>query len=425
MSHFALINAKLVGPNETERGSVLIEDGCIAKICPEILPAGVPEIDLEGNLLAPGLVDLHSDAIEHEVQPRPRTLLPFDLAVRQADRLFATVGVTTPFHSLSFVGEGLWQRPDDNFAADFARSIVRLGSRAIVDNRVHVRFEITNRVGLPIVQKLVEDGVASLVSIMDHTPGQGQYPDASRFKAYLKGMGHSDEEIEEIMDGKHAAADSAGPTIEAFTATARAYHVPIASHDEDRPERLHENERLGITITEFPMNLETAELARDLGFCVMVGAPNVIRGQSTGAGPKAMEVIERCDGHALCSDYMPATILPAIFKISEELGWPLEKALRLGSYNPARAAQLEDRGEIAVGQRADLIEVELHHGWPIVRKLWSAGRLTYASTPMESAVSDRWSGEPLADRRTHGLVHQDERHDHEDDHRRPAVVEES
>lgn len=377
-----LVNARIIlSQDEIADGSVWIEDGVIRAICPTGSPAGIHSIDLEGNILMPGLVDLHSDAIEHEVQPRPKTLLPFDLAVRQADRLFATVGVTTAFHSLSFWSDNDPQR-GNRFVSEFARAIFHLSGNAIIDNRVHARFEITNENGLKYVLQLVEEGITSFVSIMDHTPGQGQYPDASTFREYCRGTGMSDEAIDKLLHDKKQASLQSGPTVEALSEAVRAHGVPYASHDDDLPERFPEHARRGITISEFPMNPPSSEAARAHGFTVLVGAPNVLRGQSTGSGPRAMELIDRHGANALCSDYMPATILPALFKVSEELDWPLWRAAQLGSLNPSLGAKLSDRGEIALGKRADLIEVEHHIGWPIVRKLWCAGRLTYSSTPI-------------------------------------------
>lgn len=388
---FALVNARVItADEEIAGGSIVVEGGVITRVC-ESIPDGFHEIDLDGNLLMPGLIDLHSDAIEHELQPRPKTFLPFDLAIRQADRLFATVGISTAFHSLSFIGltssqsanDSKPHRPIDDVMADFARSVVKVGSHAIIDNRIHVRYEITNKTGLEGAKALIEDGTASLVSIMDHTPGQGQYPDDGAFRDWLKSTGMTEDQIDVAIAEKKEASRQAKATVDQLTAAVRAKGLPLASHDDDKPEVIAAHKELGVTITEFPMNLPTCQAASAEGLTILVGSPNIVRGQSTGAGPRAMDLVEKAGANALCSDYMPATILPAIFKISEELGMPLWKAVRMGSLTPARAAHLFDRGEIAVGKQADLIEVEEHFGWPIVRRLWSHGWQTYSSCPLE------------------------------------------
>lgn len=377
----AFINARLLLPTcEVTDGSLVIEDGCIRTVCPESIPPSAKTVDLEGNILMPGLVDLHSDAIEHEVQPRHRTFLPFDLAVRQADRLFATVGVSTAFHSLSFLSDKESHR-NNTFTADFCRAIAKHRGRAIIDNRVHARFEMTNAQGLAPITQLIQEGIVGLASVMDHTPGQGQYADEDAFRAYCRGVGMSEEKIDQTLAEKKAASLAAGPDVEALAETVRKYGIPFASHDDDLPERFVDHVRRGITIAEFPMNLPSARAAISAGFCVLVGSPNVVRGVSTGNGPRAMDLFEQGGANALCSDYMPATLLPAIFKIADDLGWPLWRAALAGTKTPAEAAKLFDRGAIIEGMRADLIEVEPHHAWPIVRKLFLAGQATYTSTP--------------------------------------------
>lgn len=389
-----LNNVRIILPDdEIESGSVFVEDGVITAICPEIGPQGARRLDLEGKILMPGLIDLHSDAIEHEVQPRRETILPFDLAVRQADRLFATVGISTAFHSLSFWGD-FDQIRNNRFNADFTREIARLNANAIIDNLVHARFEVTNESGLDHLTELMREGVVALGSLMDHTPGQGQYIDEEKFLEYLRSTGMTAAEAVEMLRKKKEQSKGAGPAIEAFIRTAQECNIPLASHDEDQPDRVRALHEEGVQVVEFPMTREVAQTAVELGHTVLVGATNIMRGGSTGTGPAAMELIGAGFANALCSDYGPATILPSIFKISEQLNWPLWRAARLATLQPAIGGRVLDRGQIAVGKRADLIVVEFHHAWPIVRYLWSAGRLAYASVPAESRPVSRTLGEP-------------------------------
>ena len=374
---FYLVRARIILAHDIiADGSVLIEDGVIRDICPTTAPHGSHEIDLSGNDLLPGLIDLHSDAIEHEVQPRPKTFLPFELAVRQADRLFAAVGITTAYHSLSFWGDGEGCR-SNAFNEAFSRQIVRIGERSLVDNRVHARFEITNTPGLEQILGLIQDDTVSLVSIMDHTPGQGQYPEEQPFRDFCLSTGMTNAEVDVVLSNKKRAQLQSGPSIETLSQQVRQHGLPFASHDDDLPHRIPEHVARGITIAEFPMNFASSQAASDHDLTVLVGSPNVMRGQSTGSGPRALDLIDRAGANALCSDYVPGTILPAIYKIAEELDWPLWRATQLGTLNPAAGAKLTDRGEIEVGRRADLIEVHQERNWPVVRRLWSAGRLSY------------------------------------------------
>ena len=378
---FYLVRARLVLAQDViTDGSVLIEDGLIREICPVAAPPHFHQIDLHGNDLLPGLIDLHSDAIEHEVQPRPKTFLPFELAVRQADRLFAAVGITTAYHSLSFWGDGEGCR-SNAFNEEFSRQIVRIGERSLVDNRVHARFEITNAPGLEHILGLIDDGTVSLVSIMDHTPGQGQYPEEQTFRDFCLSTGMTNAEVDIVLINKKRAHLQSGPSIETLSQHVRNHGIPFASHDDDLPHRIPEHVARGITIAEFPMNFASSQAASDHDLTVLVGSPNVLRGQSTGSGPRALDLIDQAGANALCSDYVPGTILPAIYKIAEELNWPLWRAAHLGTCNPAVGAKLIDRGEIRSGLRADLIEVQHERNWPVVRRLWSAGRLSYQAIP--------------------------------------------
>lgn len=372
-----LVRASIVTRHDVIRnGSVLIVNGQIESIENGPLRDAV-EIDLNGNFLMPGLLDLHSDAIEHEVEPRPNTFLPIELAIRQADRLYAGVGITTAFHSLSFWGDGDGSR-NNQYNSDLSRAVVRQNPHAIIDNRIHARFEVTNQSGLAHVQSLIEDGTATLVSIMDHTPGQGQYPTEEAFRTYCRSTGMTDDHIDLVVAKKKDAVLHAAQSVRALSATVKKAGLPFASHDDDNPARFPEYKELGISLSEFPLNWEAARQAHLHGFAVLVGSPNVLRGISTGSGLRAIELIEAGLANVLCSDYVPATILPAIFKVHRQLGWSLPDAMALGTFNPAEAVNLNDRGQIAVGKRADLIEVEMQNEWPVVRQLWSGGRLAYS-----------------------------------------------
>ena len=197
-----IINARIVlADSILEDASLLIEDGNIVAINPErIITDEV--VDLSGKTLMPGMVDLHCDALEKEVEPRPGVHFPLDFACAQADKRNAAAGITTVYHALSFAHEELGVRNND-FAAEIARAVNDWRPHALVDNRVHCRYEITDETGLPVLKTLIEDNAMHLISMMDHTPGQGQFKDMAAYSDYLtRTYKKTADEVEVILERK-------------------------------------------------------------------------------------------------------------------------------------------------------------------------------------------------------------------------------
>jgi alpha-D-ribose 1-methylphosphonate 5-triphosphate diphosphatase len=105
----------------------------------------------------------------------------------------------------------------------------------------------------------------------------------------------------------------------------------------------------------------------------VMGAPNVVRGGSHSGNVSAQALAEAGLLDVLSSDYVPASLLHAAFVLHQRAGLRLPDAMRTVALNPARAIGLTDRGEIAPGQRADLVRVRLHGDLPIVREVWRGG----------------------------------------------------
>ncbi len=354
--------AILVLPDRTiERGSLLIEDGRIAEISEgdEALrrnASGVRDIDARGCVLMPGLVDLHCDAIEGQAEPRPGVLLPFDLAIRAMDTRLAAAGVTTCFHAISFAGKLLGLRNIDT-ATRLADAIADFGCEGSVDHLVHARIELTAPDAPSATESLLKRGRCSMLSLMDHTPGQGQFRTIQSLIDYLTRSYDMDEaEVLAVIDEHERVGARNLLRIIRLARGAIESGIPVASHDDDSVERYRVGLRLGVSICEFPMNSAVAAEATRSGLACVVGAPNVLRGGSHGAGPSAEALI--LEGHANClsSDYAPETLLPAVFKLAERL--PLHEAAAFATSNPAAAAGLPERGSIQIGHRADLILVQ-------------------------------------------------------------------
>lgn len=373
-----LTNARIVLFDEVlENASLLIEDGAIAAINPEVTHKA-KVIDLTGKTVMPGMIDLHCDAIEKEVEPRPGALFPMKYAVAQIDRRNAMAGITTPFHAISFAHEELGVRNNDT-AAEVVRSIHAYQPYALVDNRVHCRYEITDPTGLPILLYLLAEDCIHLVSLMDHTPGQGQFKDLQAYQSYIsRTYKKTAAEAKVMANNKIQNAEGAKSRIETLISKALHQNVQIASHDDDTPERVQTMADMGVRLSEFPINLETASSARTAGMFTIFGAPNVLRGQSQSGSIKAIEAVHHQVASCLCSDYAPGTLLTAVFRLLEISKLSLPEAIALVTANPAQALELRDRGEIAVGKRADLLAVQLVNGLPQVTTTWVAGKTVYS-----------------------------------------------
>jgi alpha-D-ribose 1-methylphosphonate 5-triphosphate diphosphatase len=373
-----LTNARIVLLNEVlENASLLIEDEKITAINP-IAPGDATVIDVTGKTIIPGMIDLHCDAIEKEIEPRPGTLFPMPFGIAQIDRRNAMAGITTPFHAISFAHEELGVR-NNEIAADLVRSIHDYQPYALVDNHVHCRYEITDPTGLSVLLQLLAENSIHLVSLMDHTPGQGQFKDLQAYQNYLsQTYKKTVAEAEAMAQKKLQSAEGAKSRIETLISKALYQNVQIASHDDDTPERVQTMANMGVRLSEFPINLATAKAAKALEMDTIFGAPNILRGKSQSGSIKAIEAVHHQVASCLCSDYAPGTLLTAAFRLTEISELSLPQAVALVTYNPAQASKLYSRGEIAVGKRADLLAVKLVNGLPQVSTTWVAGKVVYS-----------------------------------------------
>jgi len=375
-----LTNARIILEDSIiENGSVLIGNGKIISINPDSVEAD-DVIDLQGKTLMPGMIDLHCDALEKEVEPRPNVHFPLDFACAQADKRNAAAGITTVYHALSFAHEELGVRNND-FAADIAHAVHDWRPHGLIDNRVHCRYEITDETGAPVLQQLIDDNAMHLISMMDHTPGQGQFKDMAAYRDYLtQTYKKTADEVNVIVERKLEAASGAFLRMEELAIAAHSAGISVASHDDDSIERVETMNNVGADISEFPITLEAAQAAKKAGMSTIFGAPNILRGKSQSGSIKAIEAIHEGVADCLCADYSPASLIVAIFKIPELSELDLPAAVRLVTSNPAKAARLDDRGEIAVGKRADLIVVDAPAGLPQVSQVWSNGVSVYRAS---------------------------------------------
>lgn len=377
MTRLYLTNARLALEDSiVEDGAVLIEDGVIAAINP-LSAVGAREMDQRGKTLIPGMIDLHCDALEKEVEPRPNVYFPLDFACAQADKRNAAAGVTTVFHALSFADEELGVR-NNAFAASIARAVHDWNRHGLVDNRVHCRYEITDPTAPAVLVDLMEKDEMHLLSVMDHSPGQGQFKDVAAFRDYLgRTYNKAAGELDLLIENKLSRAEGAMARVRGIVEAARARDINVASHDDDTPEKVELLHGLGVGISEFPINLDSARAAKERGMSTVFGAPNILRGKSQSGSMRALDAVEAGLADCLCADYHPATLIVAVFKLPALAGICLAEAVRMVTANPARAAALEDRGVIAVGKRADLVSVVDMNGLAQASSVYCEGRLVF------------------------------------------------
>ncbi|MEK7317637.1 MAG: alpha-D-ribose 1-methylphosphonate 5-triphosphate diphosphatase, partial [Pseudomonadota bacterium] len=379
MSTTYLTHATLVLPDRVLHDSaMLIADGQIAAIEPASAPADAEVINLRGHTVMPGLIDVHCDAIEKEAEPRANVLFPLDFAVAQVDRRNAAAGITTPYHALSFASNQFGVRNNET-AATLVRTVAAYRAHSLVDNRIHCRYEVTDNAAVPVLEMLMAEGVVDLLSVMDHSPGQGQFKTLDAYLSYMMGNhGMSREEAADAAAKKSAELAGATERVNRLVSKAHELGIPTASHDDDSPQRIAAMHALGVRMSEFPINVETAQAASAHALPTILGAPNVLRGKSQSGSMRAIDAIHAGVGHILCSDYQPSTLIAAAFAASRLADLPLDRALALVTSNPADACLLDDRGRLAPGKRADVIAVGSVAGQPLVTHTWSAGRLVFA-----------------------------------------------
>lgn len=372
-------DARLVLPDRViERGALRIADGRIAEIREG--PAPRASVSARGLTMLPGLIDVHGDMLERDMEPRPKVRFPVDLIVHELDKRLAATGITTAYAAISLDWPGTTTRLRSSEQARAMISAIHdLRPTLLTDFLVHVRFEITvPQAGEFLTAMLAADEV-HLVSLTDHTPGQGQYRDIEK---YIRSM----QEWHREKDGVHLSEDDmrrrivertrpiGWQVVDDVARIARERHVTLASHDDDTTEKVSLMADLGATISEFPVSLEAADSARSRGLHVVMGAPNALRGASHSGNLSAREGIAAGVVDTLASDYFPPAMLHAALAIAHDGLLPLHEAVRLVTLNPADGVGLTDRGALEVGRLADLALVEIPpHGRARVRATFRGG----------------------------------------------------
>jgi alpha-D-ribose 1-methylphosphonate 5-triphosphate diphosphatase len=372
----SLTNVKLVLEDRVIDGGLHIENGRISALAPA---AGGEVIDCGGDYLLPGLVDLHTDNVEHYFFPRPGVHWSASLmAVLAHDAQMLAAGITTVFDSLS-LGEYDGTGRRSRLLKDAIDAITQAVDQGLMwaDHYFHFRCELSDAALADIVVPYLDSPLLKLLSVMDHTPGQRQWWNLDLFRNYRRtknGLSWSDEEFDAYMVERRRVQAQFVPTYRKMIHEAGlARNIPIASHDDTTIADVDDSQAHGIAISEFPTTIEAAQHAHDLGMKIVMGAPNVVLGRSHSGNVSATTLADEGLLDILTSDYVPSSLLHAPFILAER-GMPLAKAVATVTAEPAATLNLTDRGRIAEGLRADLVRVRLVDGMPIVRGVWVTGR---------------------------------------------------
>ncbi len=373
MSETVLTNARLVLPDQVISGRMHLDQGLITGIDEGPSANG---INLEGDYLIPGLIDLHTDNLERHFQPRDGVLWDPVYALIAHDAQIIGSGITTVFDSLSIgVRQSELRAGMIGPMCEALCSNTRQGMLK-ADHRLHLRCEVTHPHIVPMLEGFLDNELLAFMSLMDHAPGDRQSPDVERWRKKMLPVFHFDEAAldrhqEELIQNSKTLAPHHRRRLGDI---AREKAIPLASHDDASNAHVEEAADLSVVLTEFPTTFEAAEAARRHHLDILMGSPNLIRGSSH-SGNIAAQDLARCDQlDILASDYIPASLLPAAFKLAgAPFDMPLDQAINTVTRAPARAAGLDDRGEIALGKRADLLRIRMVDERPLIRAVWRGG----------------------------------------------------
>jgi alpha-D-ribose 1-methylphosphonate 5-triphosphate diphosphatase len=370
-------NAKVVTTDEVFDGGVNIVDGMIRDISSNGTGKGT---DFEGDYLIPGLIEAHTDNLECHLMPRPGVDWPSPLAALMAhDSAMISSGITTALDSV-YVGFTASSEERSRRALMLDRSIKAINQATKegllrADHLLHLRCEVTGKDVVDSLRKYLYQKILALISFMDHTPGQRQWTDVSKWRLFHSGKKWTDEQAAERLQRLRDQQDLYADKHRALIADmVKERGLPLASHDDTLPEHVDEGHELGVVISEFPTTLEAAKRARDLGMHVMGGTPNLVRGESHSGNISIRELAKHQALDCLSSDYVPVSLLHAAFVLHQELDYALPEAVKMITATPAAALGLSDRGSIETGLRADMLRVRIVDNLPVVISVWREGK---------------------------------------------------
>lgn len=368
-----LTNARLILPEAEMEGTLILRDGRIADIQPG--RAHHPSaLDCEGEIIIPGVVDVHTDNLERQVQPRANARWPAVSAFIAHDAQCAAAGVTTVLDALCLGDLGFDQGRDQTFH-DGVRDLTALHDQPFMkaEHLLHLRCELPARDMPGLLEGVADHPLIAMVSLMDHSPGVGQYRDLARYRAMrIRQTRMTDAEVEiRILKLQAQRAELRERQRRLVIDRFAGRNIPLASHDDEDASEVRRNAEDGIRVSEFPVTMEAAAEAARIGVGVIAGSPNIVRGGSHSGNVAAMDLVRAGAVHVLASDYVPPALIEAAFLIAAEIGLP--RAIATITSAPAAMCSLTDRGRLEPGLRADLVLLGHYGAMPVVRQVWRNG----------------------------------------------------
>ncbi|MDF0605180.1 alpha-D-ribose 1-methylphosphonate 5-triphosphate diphosphatase [Neisseriaceae bacterium TC5R-5] len=375
-------NARLVLPGEVVAGSLVVQGSQIAAMT-DTPSSGANSLDLQGDYLLPGLVEVHTDNFERHLMPRPKVHWPVLPALLAHDAEIVAAGITTVLDALG-VGDadseadslrgGSWQEVLQTLDYCTQQNLLR------AEHHLHIRCELPAANTIDLFAPFHGHPRLAMISLMDHTPGQRQWGNIEHARTYFTGKkGWSLDKFErQLAQAAELQARYANPHRSYFVDYCRQLGIALASHDDTTMAHVQEASSDGVNIVEFPTTLAAAQMARELRLSTVMGAPNVMRGGSHSGNVAASELARHGLLDILSSDYVPASLLTAAMRLYQDGLTSLPQAIAMISLQPARAVGLHDRGALQIGLRADLLQVRMVSSpngstHAVVRAVWRGG----------------------------------------------------
>lgn len=370
-------NYRLLLPTAEVLGTIAVKDGIISDIQPGVVTQGQ---DGNGDYLMPGLIELHTDNLEKCISPRPGVRWNLDAAAVNHDRDLISSGITTVCDAIAI---GDVTPKEDSLRLHYYEPTIeavargQAAGRFNADHLLHLRCELGYEHLYRTIEPLAQHPLLTLISLMDHTPGQRQFVNIEKYKQYYTGKhGVSPEKMDRFVEmrlssqRKHAVENR-----QALVEMCRTRNIALASHDDATEDHVREAIAEGVVLAEFPTTIEAAKTAHSNGLLVLMGAPNIALGGSHSGNVSAMELVQLDLVDIISSDYVPRSLLQSVFTIAQQANKPLYEAIKLVTLNSAKAIALDrEVGSLEVGKKADLLAVHDDGVVPRISAVYKRGR---------------------------------------------------
>lgn len=369
-------NARIVLESEVIRGTLAFDRSGIIGLSQG--RSSLPQaIDVGGDYICPGLVELHTDNLERHVKPRPNSYWPVEAAVISHDREVSAAGITTVLDALS-IGQIDPNSRQVHTLSEICHAATesRAKGHLKADHYLHLRCEVSYGDLIDLLEPLMDQPLVRLISVMDHTPGQRQFVSLEQYATYYQGKYKlSDDQLatfmsEQVASQKLNSARNRRRVVE----LARGLDICLASHDDATMDHVGEAVADGIVVAEFPTTMQAARASHEHGLSVLMGGPNVVRGKSHNGNVSARDMADAGLLDIVSSDYVPSSLLYAALLLEEKIeAIDMPRAISMVTRTPARQIGLVDRGVLANGMRSDFVWFTRTASGPVIREVWRQG----------------------------------------------------